>query len=161
LRAEGFSPVEKKISSGKFLSILVIKTLDLDLDPVLYLAKMLDPDPDLINPDPQHCRTTRRSFVKHINFFPELRLNLFILLTKFLEEVLLLTKWRFVLLLLEEEGGGGVGLKYAWRVFGHEMGPAASSITNKLPGSTAKQVQALPPPPLPVKILCFSLKYIS
>ncbi len=104
------SPAEKKkilFPAVIFCQFLVIKTLDLDLDPDRYLAKMLDPDPDLINPEPQHCGTTRRSFVKHTNFFPDVRLNQFILLIKL--------SWRspifdeFVMLLLEKEEGMGGG----------------------------------------------------
>jgi hypothetical protein len=38
-----------------FFNFLVIKTLDPDPEPDLDSLEMLDPDPDLINPDPRHC----------------------------------------------------------------------------------------------------------
>jgi hypothetical protein len=50
----------KIFSSCIFLpQFLVIKTLDLELDPVPNSLEMLHPDPhsdpDSMNPDPQHC----------------------------------------------------------------------------------------------------------
>jgi hypothetical protein len=51
----------KKFPAVNFLQLLVIKTLDLGLDPdPLWdlnpkLEKMLDPDPHKINADPQPC----------------------------------------------------------------------------------------------------------
>jgi hypothetical protein len=38
----------------KFFKFFVIKTVDLDPDPDWYSAKMLDPDAESMNPDPQH-----------------------------------------------------------------------------------------------------------
>jgi hypothetical protein len=38
----------------KFFQSLVIKTLDQDQDPDWYSAKMIDPDPESINPDSKH-----------------------------------------------------------------------------------------------------------
>jgi hypothetical protein len=38
-----------------FFKFLVIKTLDPDPEPDLDSLEMLDPDPDLTNPGPQHC----------------------------------------------------------------------------------------------------------
>ncbi len=42
---------EKEMSAVFFLQLLIIKTLD----PYPDSLEMLDPDPDSMNPDPQHC----------------------------------------------------------------------------------------------------------
>ncbi len=45
--------IQKSFTAVKFFQFLVITTMDSELDPDPQLGKVLDPDPHLINADPQ------------------------------------------------------------------------------------------------------------
>jgi hypothetical protein len=54
----------EKISDVNSVQLLVIRTPDLVLgpDPDRYSAKMLDPDPATMSPDPKHCSKIKLGF---------------------------------------------------------------------------------------------------